>query len=62
MTRNSNLDASGQKLVKKGVTVHCPGIRLPGRVVKVSRGSCLVALVGWKYPVAAACSGLVVVL
>ena len=60
MKRLSNLDVNG-RLVKKGVTVHVPGKGVPGKVVKVSRGNCLVHLVGWFSPIPQKCEALEVV-
>lgn len=58
----SNLDSTGLRLVEKGRTVHFKHIKVPGIVMKTSRGWCFVLPVGWVHPVVMACNELEVVL
>lgn len=58
----SNLDRTGLRLVRKGSTVHFRHIKVPGIVMKTSRGWCFALPVGWAAPVVVPCNELEVVL
>ena len=58
----SNLDSTGLRLVEKGRTVHFKHIKVPGIVMKTSRGWCFALPVGWAAPVVVQCHELEVVL
>lgn len=58
----SNLDCTGLRLVTKGRIVHFRNIKVPGVVMKTSRGYCFALPVGWAHPVVVACNELEVVL
>lgn len=56
-----NLDNTGIRLVVKGANVQWPSGQGVGKVVKVSRGSCLIVWRGQRYPKPAYCNAVVVV-